>query len=58
MAWFEIAAKILQVVWALIGIWRSGGHEAAKVVLKKQHEQICDEQCQINARIDVTKNGM
>lgn len=47
MSWIQIITQIIQLVWALIQIWRSGGSQVIKEHLAEQKQKACDKKCEL-----------
>lgn len=50
MGWLDIALKVAQLLWALAGLWRSGGSDVVKKALADSHKSVCDERCKLELR--------
>lgn len=50
MAQIDIAIKLVQLVAALVSLWRNGGRDSILFALEESHKAVCDERCQIERR--------
>lgn len=55
MAGLEILVKTVQLLAALLSLWKMGGSEVVKDVLSKNHKAVCDEKCQLELKRDAQK---
>ena len=55
MSWITILSQIIQLIWALIGIWKQGGGDVVKQVLADHHKRVCDEVCQIELKAQLER---
>ncbi len=47
MGYIEILIKIVQLIAAVISLWRMAGREAAVKVLDQSKQAVCDEKCEL-----------
>lgn len=58
MSWIQIITQIIQLVWALIQIWRSGGSSVMKETLAHHKKQVCDKKCELELQREAYKGNV
>lgn len=58
MSWISIVTQIIQLIWTLISIWRSGGSLVMKETLAQHKKHACDKKCELELKRDATRGNI